>query len=251
VLTELGDDGVVLPSNVAEDRNLDVGDTVTVLSTDNRTKDFTVLGIYEGSPFYPLLGSASVSKAAFDELYDRPRNRFTLLNVPGDPGEAQKAGIETTLEDFADTRVQTRSEWVEKEDEEIQQFLLLLYVLLALSVIISLFGMVNTLALSVFERTRELGMLRAVGMTRRQVKRMVRHESVITALIGAALGLPLGIFLAFLVTNALSQFDLQFAIPAGSLISFVIVSIIAGFLAAVLPARRASRLRVLEALQYE
>ena len=78
--------------------------------------------------------------------------------------------------------------------QEIQQFLLLLYVLLALSVIISLFGMVNTLALSVFERTRELGMLRAVGMTRRQTRRMIRHESVITALIGAALGLPLGIF---------------------------------------------------------
>jgi ABC-type antimicrobial peptide transport system permease subunit len=251
VLTELGDDGAVLPSNVAEDNDIALGDTVTVLSTDNRTKDFTVRGIYEGSPFYPLLGSASVSKQAFDELYDRPRNRFTLANLPGDPTEAQKAALEGELGDFADTRVQTRQEWIDKEDEEIQQFLLLLYVLLALSVIISLFGMVNTLALSVFERTRELGMLRAVGMTRRQVKRMVRHESVITALIGAALGLPLGIFLALLVTNALSQYDLQFAIPAGSLIAFVIVAVIAGFLAAILPARRASRLRVLEALQYE
>ena len=123
--------------------------------------------------------------------------------------------------------------------------------LLALSVIISLFGMVNTLVLSVFERTRELGMLRAVGMTRRQVRRMVRHESVITALIGAALGLPLGIFLALLVTRALAQYDLQFAIPTVSLISFVLVAIFAGLLAAILPARRAARLRVLEALQYE
>jgi putative ABC transport system permease protein len=251
VLTQLGDDGAVLPNNVAEDKNIAVGEKITVRSTDNKTKDFVVRGIYEGSPFYPLLGSASISQAAFDDLYDRPRNRFTLVNVPGAASPAAKDELESALEGFPDTRVFTRPEWIEKEDDEISQFLLLLYVLLALSVIISLFGMVNTLALSVFERTRELGMLRAVGMTRRQVRRMVRHESVITALIGAALGLPLGIFLALLVTRALSQYDLQFAIPTASLVAFVIVAIVAGLLAAILPARRAARLRVLEALQYE
>jgi putative ABC transport system permease protein len=250
LLADLGSDGVVLPDNVAEDNDISVGDTVTVRATDNSTKDFVVRGLYDGSPFYPLLGSASISQDAFDDFYERPRNRFTLLNLPGDPSAA-KGGVERALEGFPDTRIQTRQEWIDKEDREISQFLLLLYVLLALSVVISLFGMVNTLALSVFERTRELGMLRAVGMTRRQVRRMIRHESVITALIGAALGLPLGIFLALLVTNALSQYDLQFAIPAGSLIAFVIVAIIAGLLAAILPARRAARLRVLEALQYE
>jgi putative ABC transport system permease protein len=250
LLLSLHEDGAVLPDNVAEDNDLAVGDTFAVRSTDNKTKDFVVRGIYDGSPFYPLLGSASVSQTAFDELYDRPRNRFTLMNVPGDP-EAEKAGVERAVEGFPDTRIQTRQDWIDKEDREIQRFLLLLYVLLALSVIISLFGMVNTLVLSVFERTRELGMLRAVGMTRRQVRRMVRHESVITALIGAALGLPLGIFLALLVTRALSQYDLQFALPAVSLIVFVLVSIAAGLLAAVLPARRAARLNVLRALQYE
>ena len=251
LLGNLGDDGAVLPNNVAEDKDLAVGDTFTIQSTDNRTAKFTVRGIYEGSPFYPLLGSASISQEAFDDLYERPRNRFTLVNVEGGPTEDSQARLEAALDDFPDTRVFTRESWIDKEDEEIGQFLMLLYVLLALSVIISLFGMVNTLALSVFERTRELGMLRAVGMTRRQVRRMVRHESVITALIGAALGLPLGIFLALLVTQALAQFDLQFAIPAGSLVAFVIVAIIAGLLAAILPARRASRLRILEALQYE
>jgi putative ABC transport system permease protein len=247
----LDDDGALLPNNVAEERDLAVGDTITVRSTDDRTKEFVVRGIYEGSPFYPLLGSASISRAAFDELYERPRNRFTLVNVAGEPDPAAKASLEAAVADFPDTRLFTRDEWIEKEDEEIGQFLTLLYVLLALSVIISLFGMVNTLALAVFERTRELGMLRAVGMTRRQVRRMVRHESVITALIGTALGLPLGIFIALLVTQALGQYDLQFAIPGGSLIVFVIVAVIAGLLAAILPARRAARLRVLEALQYE
>jgi putative ABC transport system permease protein len=251
LLASLGEDGAVLPNNFAEDNDLSVGDTFTVRSADSRTKEFTVRGIYEGSPFYPLLGSASVSQQAFDGLYERPRNRFTLVNVEGDPSAESQATLEGALEGFPDTRVFTRPAWIDKEDEEIGQFLLLLYVLLALSVIISLFGMVNTLVLSVFERTRELGMLRAVGMTRRQTRRMVRHESVITALIGAALGLPLGIFLALLVTNALSQYDLQFAVPLVSLIAFVIVAILAGLAAAILPARRAARLNVLRALQYE
>ncbi len=250
VLAKLGSDGAVLPNNVAEDNDLAVGDTISVRTPDNQLQDFVVRGIYEGSPFYPLLGSASISQEAFDELYDRPRNRFTLLNVAGDPAAA-KASVETALEGFPDTRIQTRPEWIDKEDQEIQQFLLLLYVLLALSVIISLFGMVNTLALSVFERTRELGMLRAVGLTRRQTRRMIRHESVITALIGAALGLPLGIFLAALVTRALGQYDISFALPVGQLIVLVIVSVIAGLLAAITPARRAAKLDPLRALQYE
>ena len=133
----------------------------------------------------------------------------------------------------------------------LDQVLNLFYVLLALSVIVSLFGMVNTLILSVFERTRELGMLRAVGMTRRQVRRMVRQESVITALIGAAVGLPLGMFLAALVSNALTDEGIGFSVPWVQLVAFTIVALIAGVLAAIVPARRAAKLNVLRALQYE
>ena len=251
VIRGLGSGGAIVPSDFAEEENLAVGDRVTLRSIDNRSGAFVVEGIYEGTPFYPLLGSISISQQAFDSLYDRPLNRFTLVNVPGDPTEAHKARIEGSLTAFPDTRVFTRQEWIDKEEREINQFLSLLYVLLALSVIISLFGMVNTLVLSVFERTRELGMLRAVGMTRRQIRRMVRHESVITALIGAALGLPLGIFLAALSTQALSQYELQFAIPVRSLVVFTIVATLAGIAAAILPARRAARLDVLRALQYE
>jgi putative ABC transport system permease protein len=111
--------------------------------------------------------------------------------------------------------------------------------------------MVNTLVLSVFERTRELGLLRAVGMTHPQLRRMIRYESVITALIGATLGLPLGLALAALVTQALSDLGVAFAVPATALAAFALTAILAGVLAAVFPARRASRLNVLEALHYE
>jgi putative ABC transport system permease protein len=122
-------------------------------------------------------------------------------------------------------------------------------VLLSLSIVVSLFGIVNTLVLTVFERTRELGMLRAVGMTRRQVRRMIRHESVITALLGAAFGIPLGVLLALLVGGAIKY--AVFTVPVGTLVVFVIAAILAGLVAAIFPARRAARLNVLAALQYE
>jgi putative ABC transport system permease protein len=108
---------------------------------------------------------------------------------------------------------------------------------------------VNTLVLTVFERTRELGMLRAIGMTRRQVRRMIRHESIITALIGAALGIPVGVVLALMVGRAIKY--PAFTIPVGTLVVFVIAAILAGLVAAIIPARRAGKLNVLEALQYE
>ena len=133
----------------------------------------------------------------------------------------------------------------------IQQLLGIVYVFLALAVIVSLFGIVNTLALAVFERTREIGMLRAVGMTRRQVRRMVRYESITTALMGAVLGIVVGIVLGALVTSALSKYGLAFALPVGSIIAFLLVAIVAGALAAILPARRAARLDPLGALAYE
>jgi putative ABC transport system permease protein len=210
-----------------------------------------VKGIYEPPPFYPILGSVSITTSTFDSLYERPRNQFTFANVPGDPTEATSKDLKAAVADFPDAKVLTRAEWIAEQDADFNQFLTMLYVLLALSVIVSLFGMVNTLVLSVYERTRELGMLRAVGMTRRQARRMIRHESVITALIGAALGLPLGIFLAALVTRALTEFDVRFSIPSGQLVFFAVVAVIVGIVAAIMPARRAARLNVLRALQYE
>jgi putative ABC transport system permease protein len=126
-----------------------------------------------------------------------------------------------------------------------------IYVLLALSVIVSLFGIVNTLALAVFERTREIGMLRAVGMTRRQARRMIRHEATMTSLLGAALGLPVGVALAALAARGLHAYGLTLSVPVPSLATFVLLSLIVGVIAAVLPARRAGKLNVLTAVSYE
>jgi putative ABC transport system permease protein len=251
VLSQLGNDGAIISNDFADKKDLAVGDRFPLLVPSGQRRTLVVRGIYEPPPFYPLLGTVSIAKATFDSLFERPRNQFTFINVAGDPTEATQNELEASLAGFPDAKVQTREAWITAQDEDFNQFLIMLYVLLTLSVLVSLFGMVNTLVLSVFERTRELGMLRAVGMTRRQTRRMIRHESVITALIGAALGLPLGILLATLVTRALSEFDVQYKLPWGQLIVFVIVAIIAGILAAIIPARRASRLRVLEALQYE
>jgi putative ABC transport system permease protein len=114
---------------------------------------------------------------------------------------------------------------------------------------VSIFGIVNALVLTVFERTRELGMLRAIGMTRRQARRMIRYESVITALIGAALGIVLGIVLAVLLVWRVDFID--FALPVAQIVVFSLAAIVVGVVAAIFPARRAARLNVLEALQYE
>jgi putative ABC transport system permease protein len=132
---------------------------------------------------------------------------------------------------------------------QVDQLLTLIYALLALAIIVSLFGIVNTLVLSVTERTRELGMLRAIGTSRRQVRRMVRYEAVITALIGSVLGAVLGVILAVLFTRPLDNFTLSF--PIATLVVVLVLGGLAGVLAAVLPARRAARLNVLDALAYQ
>jgi ABC-type antimicrobial peptide transport system permease subunit len=160
--------------------------------------------------------------------------------------EALEASLGT---DFPNAKVQTRDEFVDNQIEGLNQVLNILYVLLALSVIVSLFGIVNTLVLTVFERTRELGMLRAIGMTRRQVRRMIRHESVITAMIGGTLGIILGVVLGALL---IARVDfIEFSLPTSQIVTFAILAVVVGIIAAIFPARRAARLDPLEALQYE
>jgi putative ABC transport system permease protein len=251
VPAQLGRDGAFVNDQFADDHSLEVGSPLTLATPTGTTLRLHVTGIFDkpkgGSPFNDM----SISKATFDGAFANHDNQYTLLNIRGGPTAENSARLKQALRAFPTAKVETRDEFRNRQLGQLDSKLHILYALLGLSVLVSMFGVINTIVLSVFERTREIGMLRAVGMSRRQVRRMIRHESVVTALIGAALGMAVGIFLAALTSTALSKYGVVFALPYKSLAAFVVVAILAGMLAAILPARRASKLNVLEALQYE
>jgi putative ABC transport system permease protein len=247
----LGNNGFFTDNDFAKSHHLHVGSVVTLEFPSGKHADVRLLGIYEkpngGSPF----GEATISTALFDKFIPRPRDEMVLINTPDGVSDANTSTLKDDVAGFADAKVQTRNEFKANFIKPIKKVINLLYALLALSVIVSLVGIINTLVLTIFERTRELGMLRAVGMTRRQVRMMIRYESIVTALMGAALGMVVGVFLAALVTQALSGQGVVFAVPWIQLVYFIVAAILVGILAAVIPARRAARLNVLRALQYE
>jgi putative ABC transport system permease protein len=250
VFRELGADGAFVDDGYAKDHGLSLGSPITVIVPSGKRLELRVKGIFDppagGSPF----GTVTFSSATFDRVYDSPRNLYTFIQMRGGDTEQNTRALEASLgTNFPNAKVQTRDQFVDNQIAALNQILNILYVLLALSVIVSLFGIVNTLVLTVFERTRELGMLRAIGMTRRQVRRMIRHESVITALIGGTLGIILGVVLGALLI-ARVEF-IEFSLPTTQIIVFAILTIVVGIVAAIFPARRAARLNPLEALQYE
>jgi putative ABC transport system permease protein len=249
VLAQLGEDGAFVTEDYAKDHDLTVASPIPLTFANGARKRFVVRGIFEpptgGSPFGPV----TISARTWDRFNEQPRNLFSFVIMKGGQTDANRAALERRLTEFPNAKVQTRSEFIDNQISALSSVLNILYVLLALSVVVSLFGIVNTLVLTVFERTREIGMLRAIGMTRRQVRRMIRHESVITALIGGALGIVLGIVLGALLVARVDF--IAFTLPVGQLIVFAIAAVIVGIVAAIFPARRAARLNVLEALQYE
>jgi putative ABC transport system permease protein len=253
VLLSLGVDGAVVRNSFAEDHKLAVGDRFTITTPQNKKVPLVVRGIYKppAEDLDPLLGDVTLAQRAFDQHFPRPKDLFSFVDTNPGITSQQTASLERVLDPFPDAALHTKADWVDERAGGIDTILNIFYVLLALSIVVSLFGMVNALALAVFERTREIGMLRAVGLTRQQTRRMIRHEGIITAMIGAALGLPLGVLLAAVIVQALSDLDVTFSLPVVTIVVFAVVAMIAGTLAAVLPARRASRLNVLQALQYE
>ena len=248
-LAQLGAAGAITDEDYAKQHKLHLGSPVVLTFANGDTATFNVKGIFSppagGSPF----GRVTISQAAWDAHNPNPENLYSFVRTRGGESDANRAAIESTLKSFPNAKVATRQQFIDNQISGLNSILNVLYVLLALSVIVSLFGIVNTLVLTVFERTREIGMLRAIGMTRRQVRRMIRFESVITAMIGGVLGIVLGIVLGALLVARVNF--ITFSLPVGSLIVFAVLTIVVGILAAIFPARRAARLNVLEALQYE
>ena len=246
-LDALGEDGALVTEKYAEAEQVKLGSELSLTTPSGEERTLVVRGIYDPPQARELLGSISMTQAGFDAAFGETKNSYTFL----DGDEPAGTALAAATKELGDATFHTGAAYPKDATKDMAMVLGMLYVLLGFSVIVSLFGMVNTMVLSVFERTREIGMLRAIGMTRRQARRMIRHESVITALIGAAMGLGLGVFLSAVITRAMHEYDVAFSLPVPTLIVFTLVAIVAGIGAAIAPARRASRLNVLGALHYE
>ena len=191
-VTNLGADGAFVDKSYAKSHKLALGSPIRLQTPTGTYLDLRLKSVFDppkgGSPF----GQITISSKAFDSAYPQPANLFAFLNMTGGVTPENTAKLEAALKGFPDAKIATESQFKKNQEQGINVLLNLLYILLAISIIVSLFGIINTLVLTVFERTRELGMMRAVGMTRRQVRRMIRYEAVITALIGAASGFRSG-----------------------------------------------------------
>jgi putative ABC transport system permease protein len=242
---------VVVNESLASDLGLERGDEVRFLTQIGRRPRLRVVGEFEDRA--GLFGGAIVTQGLMARAFDQRDDSLDFIKLaPGADAEATQARLVRLMDrDFPVAEVRNQQELKENQEEQINQLLGLIYALLALAVIVSLFGIANTLALSIHERRRELGMLRAIGMSRRQVRTMIRYEAVITALIGALLGMAIGIVFAALIAQPLKDEGFVLSYPIGQLIAMLLFAAVAGVLAAIPPARRASRLDVLESLQYE
>jgi putative ABC transport system permease protein len=229
---------------------LEVGSTLKLTTPPGKSVDYKVSGVFKNQA--GLTAPVIVTNASMERDWASKQIQFLWASsAPGTNPEQLSAEAGKALKTFPSTESLSIEQFKDKQQQGLNGLLGLVFALLALSVLIALLGIVNTLALSVHERTRELGMLRAVGMSRRQVRRMVRGESVITAVIGAVLGTVLGLAFAVIVSRPLADEGFVFIVPFGSLIAFFILAAIAGVLAAIPPARRAAKVDVLRAVTTE
>ena len=251
-LSALDDTGTILTKDYASSHKLKVGQTVSVLTPTGRRVSLSVLGI--ASDNARLLGNLTISRTLARQAFGQREDALNFVAYQRGYTDAQvQPAVDRLLAaHFPQARSRTAAQFKQDRANQINTLLALIYVLLALSVIVSLFGIVNTLILSIYERTRELGMMRAIGTSRRQVRQMIRYESVITALIGGVFGLVIGVIAAVLVTTfALSGSGYVQSFPIGTLLILLVIAGLAGVLAAQLPARRAARLDMLSALASE
>jgi putative ABC transport system permease protein len=246
----LGSHDVAVRAAVAKKKNLHLGDTVTMFFPETGNQPFRVVATYGTQQ---PLGDYAVSLQAFDaNVATHVDNTILVSDAPGVSKQQARQAIQRVLQDYPTANLMTKSEFKGSIANQIDKMLNLIYVLLAMALVIALFGITNTLALSVLERTREVGLLRAVGMSRSQVRSTVRWESVLISMLGTALGTIIGLGFAWTLVHAMKNQDLNtFSVPVHQLGLIVLAAAVAAVVAAVLPARRAARLDVLKAISNE
>ena len=239
---------LLVDTNTANSDGLSVGSVVPVKFAQTGSTTMRIGGIFEPNP---LIGSFIVGDGFFLSHFNNPLPVGVLLRTaPGTPGIG--SALNRVLQPYANVSYKTRAGFESSAKSQVNQEIGLVYVLLALAILVALVGIVNTLMLSVFERTREIGLLRAVGMKRRQVREMIRSEAVIIALFGAIVGVTIGTGLGTALASSLRQSSVtNIAIPVPSLIGFLVLSALLGLAAATWPARRAAKLDVLAAIASE
>jgi putative ABC transport system permease protein len=242
---------VLVAKRWAQSNHVAVGDRLTLTTPTHARLSEVVTGIYDDRA--STLGALTLPNSVLTRSFNVRGDAFLLAaTAPGADVAAVKDRADRIVRArYPSVEVQTKDEFVARAKGQVNRLLALIYVLLALALLIAGFGIVNTLYLAIHERTRELGMLRAIGTSRRQVRQVVRFESVITAMIGSVLGLVLGAIFAVLVTIPLESDGFSISIPVMQLIVLLVLAAIFGVIAAIWPARRAAKLDVLQALAYE
>jgi putative ABC transport system permease protein len=244
---DLTPETIFVSQQYAENNDAKLGDTIAVTLADAQVKSLSIAGIYE---FDELAGKYTVSR---DLTKDTTVITFDLgvyIKIKdGVSQESARTALQAAVDKYGQGTLLSKREYIDSQSGQINQLLGLIYGLLFLSVIIAVVGIIITLLLSVFERQREIGLLRAVGMTKSQVRTTVRWESVITSLLGAVVGIVLGVGLGWVIVYALRDQGLSaFSVPVGTTVSILIMAFVIGVLAAVYPAWRATRVNLLAAI---
>jgi putative ABC transport system permease protein len=237
---------LLIDTNTAKAKHLSIGSVVPVKFAQTGSSTLRVGGVFQPNA---LLGSYLVGDGYFLAHFNNPLPVAVLLQTGSD---VHTKDVNQALRAYPNLKIQTRAGFEKSQQAQVNQLLGLVYALLALAVVIALIGIVNTLMLSVFERTHEIGLLRAVGMKRRQVRSMIRSESVILAVFGAIIGIVVGTALGTAFSSSLKEQGItDIVIPGGSLLIFLFLSALLGLGAASWPARRAAKLDVLRAIATE
>jgi putative ABC transport system permease protein len=249
-IADLQNGGVAVVEDLAKQHNWKVGDSIPMEFPRDGLQRVPLKAIYKDNQ---LNGSVLLSLRDYQKGYSTQLDSMVIAKAKDGVSPAtSRAAIDRVVGDFPNVQVQDMAQYKQKTGQQLDQLLNLVRSLLAFAIVIALFGIVNTLALSVFERVRELGLLRAVGATRRQVRAMIRWEAVIISVLGAILGMLVGVFFGWTMVRALSAEGFRvFTVPGAQLVAYVILAAIAGVLAAILPGRRAAKVDVLRAITTE